>query len=130
MNTAMMALISIPARPTPVPPGETSPSFMLTSGTMPPRGVKLSWPESTEPVEVPVVEAAKTPEVNGPSRTSLLSMLPPDWFAAIDWSTPRRVSSGLPFCSNMPARSAAVIHRMPITARTTRPCPLLPTITP
>ena len=31
--------------PTPVPPGETSPSFMLTSGIMPPSGVKLSWPE-------------------------------------------------------------------------------------
>ncbi len=63
--------------PTPVPPGETSPSFMLTRGIMPPRGVKLSWPESTEPVEVPVVEAANSPEEKEPKRTSLLSMFPP-----------------------------------------------------
>ena len=69
----------------------------------PPSGVKLSWPESTEPVEVPVVDAANTPDENDPKRTSLLSRFPPPWSAEIDWSTPRRVSSMLPFCSNRPA---------------------------
>jgi hypothetical protein len=31
---------------------------MLTSGTAPPPGVMLSWKQSTDPVEVPVVVAA------------------------------------------------------------------------
>ena len=39
--------------------------------------MKLSWPELTEPVEVPVVEAANSPDENEPKRTSLLSMFPP-----------------------------------------------------
>ena len=116
--------------PTPVPPGDTSPSFMLTSGIMPPSGVKLSWPELTEPVEVPVVEAANSPDENDPNRTSLLSMFPPAWSAASDWSTPRRVSSGLPFCSNRPAMSEAVSQSTPMTASTVRPWRLLPTISP
>ena len=77
MNTARMALMSRPTSPTPVPPGDTSPSFMLTRGTMPPRGVKLSWAALTAPVEVPVVDAANRPDAAGPKRISLPSTLPP-----------------------------------------------------
>ena len=60
-----------------MPPGLTSPSIMWTSGTAPPSGVKLSWAESTAPVEVPVVEAANRPDIAVPKRISLPSMLPP-----------------------------------------------------
>ena len=62
MKTARTAKTSIPYRPAPTPPGVTSPSWMRTSGTMPPIGVKLSWLESTEPVLVPVVVAANWAE--------------------------------------------------------------------
>ena len=40
---------------------------MFTSGTAPPSGVKLSCDEMTEPVEVPVVDAAKRPDAAGRS---------------------------------------------------------------
>ena len=56
--------------------GETSPNIMLTSGTAPPSGVKLSCAR-TAPVEVPVVEAAKMPDTAEPNRASLPSMLEP-----------------------------------------------------
>ncbi len=75
MNTASRTKISMPYRPAPTPPGETSPSSMLTSGTAPPPGVKLSCEASTAPDEVPVVEAAKSADVAAPKRTSLPSML-------------------------------------------------------
>ena len=45
MNTARRTKTSMPYRPAPTPPGETSPSRMLTSGTAPPPGVKLSCEE-------------------------------------------------------------------------------------
>ena len=64
-----------------MPPGLTSPSIMFTSGTAPPMGVKLSWVELTAPVDVPVVEAANSPEAAGPKRASLPSMFPPAWVA-------------------------------------------------
>ncbi len=71
MNTERIAMISRPLRPTPTPPGLTSPSIMWDSGTAPPNGVKLSCMEFTEPFEVPVVEAAQSPEAAGPNRTLL-----------------------------------------------------------
>ena len=58
MNTASRAKISIPYRPAPVPPGDTSPSIMLAIGLIPPSGVMESWAQFTAPVEVPVVLAA------------------------------------------------------------------------
>ena len=73
MNTASKALISMPMRPTPTPPGDTSPSFMLTSGIMPPSGVKLSCAQLTAPVDVPVVEAANTPG-DGGAEADLLAL--------------------------------------------------------
>ena len=39
MNTDRITMISRPLRPTPTPPGLTSPSIMCDSGTMPPSGV-------------------------------------------------------------------------------------------
>src|SRR5437016_4991890 len=50
---------------------------MLTSGTAPPSGTKLSWAQFTAPADVPVVLAAKRPQDAAPKRTSLPSMLPP-----------------------------------------------------
>ena len=67
----------MPISPTPTPPGLTSPSIMWTIGHIPPIGVKLSCMQLTEPFDVPVVDAAHSPHVAGPKRTSLPSMLPP-----------------------------------------------------
>ena len=49
--------MSMPIRPTPTPPGHTSPSIMWTIGDMPPSGVKVSCMQLTEPFDVPVVDA-------------------------------------------------------------------------
>ena len=68
MNTDRMAMISSPLRPTPTPPGLTSPSIMCARGTPPPRGVKLSCMELTDPLDVPVVDAAHRPEAEGRSE--------------------------------------------------------------
>ncbi len=67
-----------------------SPSSMLTSGIMPPSGMKLSSMAFTAPHEAAVVTTANRVESVTPKRTSLPSMLP----AAL--STPSAPSSGLP----------------------------------
>ena len=46
---------------------------MLISGMTPPSGVKLSWAASTAPVDVPVVEAANTPDASG-TEADLLAL--------------------------------------------------------
>ena len=66
-------MISRPLRPTPTPPGLTSPSIMWLSGTPPPSGVKLSCIELTEPLDVPVVEAAQSAG-GGRSEADLLAL--------------------------------------------------------
>ncbi len=58
--------MSMPIRPTPTPPGLTSPNFMWAIGHIPPIGVKLSCMQFTEPFDVPVVEAAHSPQEAGP----------------------------------------------------------------
>ena len=88
MNTDRIAMISRPLRPTPTPPGLTSPSIMWLSATPPPSGVKLSCIELTEPFDVPVVDAAHRPDAAGPKRISLPSMFPPDWMEVVVWSAP------------------------------------------
>ena len=116
-------------RPTPMPPGDTSPSFMLTSGIMPPSGVKLSWPESTAPVDVPVVDAANSPDEAEPKRTSLLSMLPPAWSADERLVDAPPGQLGVAVLLEQPGherRRSATATTM--TASTTRPWRLLPTI--
>ncbi len=77
MKTASTAITMIPYRPEPTPPKITSPSCMLTIGTSPPSGVKLSCIELTAPHEVSVVTVAQSADSTIPKRISLPSMLPP-----------------------------------------------------
>ena len=79
MKTDINANMRMPKRPAPTPPKTTSPSSMLTSGTMPPIGLKLSCIELTAPHDVPVVTVAKSAELATPKRVSLPSMLPCPW---------------------------------------------------
>ena len=79
MNTDNTAITSIPYSPEPTPPKMISPICMLTSGTKPPSGVKLSCIALTAPHEVSVVTVAHSAELTMPKRTSLPSMLPPVW---------------------------------------------------
>ena len=67
--------------PAPTPPKITSPSMMLTSGTMPPSGVNESCILLTAPQLASVVTVAKSAELAMPKRASLPSMLPPGHIA-------------------------------------------------
>ena len=78
INTAKIAKINIPYKPVPVPPNTTSPSCIITMGTMPPRGVKESCMAFTAPHDAAVVITANRLEALMPKRVSLPSMLPPD----------------------------------------------------
>ena len=95
--------------------------MMLTRGTAPPPGVKLSWAELTAPVEVPVVDAANSPEPEGPKRTSLPSALPPAWSSFTTWDTSLASSSGLPSTSKAMAIPALASQRASMAARTAIP---------
>ena len=86
---------------------------MLTSGTAPPSGVKLSCEELTAPVEVPVVEAAKRADAAAPNRTSLPSMFAP--------TAPRAWSWGLPPTSAQVASAAEPAHSASIAAKIAQP---------
>ena len=57
---------------------------MCAIGAMPPSGVNESCMQLTEPFDVPVVAPAQMPQAALPMRTSLPSMLPPDWYVEID----------------------------------------------
>ena len=76
-NTVITARTSIPYRPEPVPPGATSPSIMFVIATIPPSAVYESWKESTAPVEVSVVAAAKVADCGTPNRLSVPSVAAP-----------------------------------------------------
>ena len=76
MNTVMIARMSIPYRPVPTPPSETSPSIMLNIGTMPPSGLKLSCMAFTEPLDAAVVVTAQRLDATVPKRLSLPSSEP------------------------------------------------------
>ena len=78
MNMARMTNRSMPYSPDPTPPKMISPSMMLTIGTMPPSGVRLSCIVFTAPHEASVVIVANSAELAMPKRTSLPSMLPTD----------------------------------------------------
>ena len=69
---------------------------MLTSGTRPPSGVKLSCMLLTAPQEASVVTVANRAELAIPKRTSLPSMLPPACASPARMSTPSRRGSGCP----------------------------------
>lgn len=85
MNTAITAMISMPYRPEPVPPGAISPSIMPSIAMPPPKPVKEEWKESTAPVEVSVVVTAKMAEAPTPKRASLPSIAPPAIRNAPSW---------------------------------------------
>ena len=103
---------------------------MFDSVTNPPTGVSESCMAFTEPLEVPVVEAAHTADAVGPNRTSLPSSEPPGESAPTVWSTPTAVSSGFPRDSAQTAVPTDPSHRTSITTSTTRPCRRSPTIRP
>ena len=88
---------------------------MFASGTAPPSGVKLSWAAMTAPVEVPVVVAAKRPDVAAPKRTSLPSMLPASPL------TPSASTRGLPSVSKCIASPAEAIQSTNIAAKSAQP---------
>ena len=73
----MIARISIPYRPEPVPPGEISPSSMFSSSTPPPSPVYEECVESMAPVDVMVVDTANIADSGIPNRTSLPSVAAP-----------------------------------------------------
>jgi hypothetical protein len=78
--------------------------------------------EFTDPLDVPVVDAAHRPEAEGPKRTSLPSMLPPAWSAVAVWSTANRSSSGLPLASKPMAAKHMTSQMAAMMANTARPC--------
>ncbi len=65
-KTVTIASTRMPYSPAPTPPGATSPSAMSNRAIPPPNGVNESWNEFTEPVEVTVVEAAKSEDPGVP----------------------------------------------------------------
>src|SRR3954453_12689616 len=77
--------------------------------------------ESTEPVEVPVVDAANRPLADGPNRVSLPSMFPPDCADVTCWLTPAAASFELPFVSKCMPISDAVTQSRNMAANTTQP---------
>ena len=84
----------------------------------------------TEPFDVPVVDAAHSPQEAGPKRTSLPSRLPPTSSADAPWSTPRAVRLGLPADSATMAKTLKASQMPTITASRTRACFFEPTSTP
>ena len=108
-------MTSIPYIPAPMPPGVTSPSSMLNSGTSPAMGWALSCQELIAPVLVPVVAAMNRPPTAAPKRTSLPSMLP--MFA---WSTVVG-NSGLPAYSTCIAPTAPTSRMAAMAAKIAQP---------
>src|SRR5262244_3213876 len=76
-NTVMTAMMRMPYRPAPTPPGTISPIIMLNSATPPPNGVNESWNEFTAPVDVTVVDAANSDDAGMPNATFLPSIAAP-----------------------------------------------------
>ncbi len=104
-NTATTASTSIPYSPAPTPPGDTSPSIMLSITTPPPPAVNESWKELTAPVEVPVVEAANSADDGMPIRTSLPSIAAP----TASGTAPRPASSKAVVAATAPIQSTAMV---------------------
>ena len=130
MNTARMAKISIPYRPEPTPPNTTSPSWIITIGTMPPSGVNESCMAFTAPQEAAVVITANRLVALMPKRVSLPSILPPACRLFTLWSTPSGVSSGLPPCSAGVMTNTAITNITVIAARIAMPWRRSPTMRP
>ena len=95
-NIATMTNSSMPYRPEPTPPKMISPSMMLTIGTTPASGSRLSCMLLTAPQEASVVMVVNSAELAMPKRTSLPSMLPPGCVSLATWSTWNGAKAGLP----------------------------------
>ncbi len=77
---------SMPYRPEPTPPKDTSPIIMFDIGIAPPIPVSESIDAFTAPHDVTVVIADHSAEFVSPNRVSLPSRLPPAMPAAC-WAT-------------------------------------------
>src|SRR3984893_8296378 len=75
-NTVTMASTRMPYMPAPMPPGAISPKAMSNSAMPPPNGVNESWKQFTAPVEVTVVDDAKSEQPGGPNLVSTPSYAP------------------------------------------------------
>ena len=116
--------------PTPVPPGEDLAELHVDERDHAAEGVKLSWPELTEPVEVPVVDAANNPDENGAEADLLALHVPAGLIGRQRLIHPPPGQLRVAVLLEQPAMRAAVSHRTPMTASTVRPWRLLPTISP
>src|ERR1019366_9146585 len=110
----------MPYNPAPTPPKMTSLNMMLTSGTMPPSGVKESCQLLIAPQLASVVTVANSAELAMPNRTSLPSMFPPGCCRLVRWSAP--CSRGLPDASAQYAVVTPARNRVAIAAHTAQPC--------
>ncbi|KWV86857.1 hypothetical protein PFLmoz3_03594 [Pseudomonas fluorescens] len=72
-NTAINTLSNMPYMPAPTPPKITSPTIMLTSATIPLRGLRLSCMPLTEPLDAAVVVTDHSTVPVVPKRVSLPS---------------------------------------------------------
>jgi len=86
--------------------------MMFTIATPPPAAVNESCIALTAPVDVPVVDAAKSAESAGPKRTSLPSIAAP---TACGTAPAARNSAAV-------SSPTASTHSVPMTARIARPC--------
>ncbi len=75
-NTVTMARTRMPYMPAPIPPGAISPSAISISTMPPPNGVSESWKQSTDPVDVTVVDVANSEQACGPNLVSTPSYAP------------------------------------------------------
>src|ERR1039458_5870937 len=98
----------------------TSLNMMLTSGTMPPSGVKESCQPLIAPQLASVVTVAKSAELAMPKRVSLPSMLPPGCEAEECWATVAGYS-GFPFASAQYATVTPARNRIAIADHTAHP---------
>src|SRR5580698_6903010 len=121
-NTVTMASTRMPYMPAPIPPGAISPSAMSNSAIPPPNGVSESWKQFTAPVEVTVVDDAKSEQPGGPNLVSTPSYAPCASCGAAP-AVPRWASK-----SEIPPTAAA--QMMTMTATSAYPCLLSPTILP
>src|ERR1017187_9315121 len=119
-NTVTIASTSRPYMPAPIPPGAISPRAMSNSAMPPPNGVNESWNEFTAPVDVKVVDAAKSEDPGMPNATFLPSM------------APRASVGAIPECwfSKKLIPATAVNQRVAMTETSAKPCRLSLTILP
>ena len=113
----------------PTPPKMISLSMMLTRGTMPPSGVKESCQPLMAPQLASVVTVANKAEFAMPKRTSLPSMLPPDWETDACCATVTGYS-GLPWASAQYATVTPARNRRAIADQTAQPWAGEPVIRP